>query len=177
MMVAMTFTAPEITRTDPPRTADEREMLEGWLEFQRQTLLMKCTGLGADDLKRAAAEPSTLTLLGLVRHMGEVERWWFRRQAGGEEIGDLFCTEASPDGDFDDLDTADPEADFATYQRECELARTAAAKLSLDHTFINPRRNAPLSLRWVYVHMIEEYARHNGHADIIRERIDGTTGS
>ena len=172
----MDWTAPEITRTSPPHTADERPMLEGWLDWHRQTLLAKCAGLGADQLKRAAAEPSSLTLLGLVRHMGEVERWWFRRQAAGEEIGDLFCSEQSPDGDFDDLDTADPEADFATHLRECELARAAAEGLPLEHTFHNPRRDTDLSLRWVYVHMIEEYARHNGHADLLRERIDGVTG-
>jgi hypothetical protein len=173
----MTWTAPEITRTPAPHVADERAMLEGWLDFQRQTLLLKCAGLAPDQLRRRAVEPSTLSLLGLVRHMAEVERIWFRRQSAGQDIDWIYCTEASPDGDFDDIETADPEADFVTFLAECEQARTVARDLSLDHTFHNPRRNTSLSLRWVYVHMIEEYARHNGHADLLRERIDGVTGA
>jgi uncharacterized damage-inducible protein DinB len=172
----MTWTAPEITRTDPPNVADERTMLDGWLDYHRETLLFKCAGLTAEQLKLRSAEPSSLSLLGLVRHMAEVERWWFRRRVAGEQITERYCTEASPDGDFDDLDTADAEADFAAFAAEVELARKVAAGRSLDDTFYHPRREAELSLRWVYVHMIEEYARHNGHADLIRERIDGTTG-
>jgi uncharacterized damage-inducible protein DinB len=173
----MTWTAPEITRETEPYVADERPMLEGWLEWHRQTLLYKCAGLTAEELKQASVGPSTLTLLGLVRHMAEVERWWFRRQAAGQDISDIYCTQESPDADFDDLDTADAKADFVTYLAECELARAAVADLSLQHTFHNPRREADLSLRWVYLHMIEEYARHNGHADLLRERIDGATGA
>jgi hypothetical protein len=173
----MTWTAPEITRAKEPYVADERTMLEGWLDFHRETLLLKCTGLTAEQLKTASVEPSKLTLLGLVRHMAEVERWWFRRQAAGLDLPDLYCSEESPDGDFDDLETADAEADFAIYLAECDLARAAVADLPLDKTFTNPRRTAELSVRWVYVHMIEEYARHNGHADLIRERIDGVTGA
>jgi uncharacterized protein DUF664 len=151
-------------------------MLDGWLEYHRQTLLLKCAGLNAEELKQASAPPSNLTLLGLVRHMAEVERFWFREQAAGEETRQLFCTDESPDGDFDDIGPADAEDDFATYLTECALARAAAAGLSLEHTFRNPKRETELSLRWVYVHMIEEYARHNGHADLLRERIDGVTG-
>jgi len=172
----MTWTAPEIARVNEPSVADERHMLEGWLEWHRQTLLHKCTGLTAEQLKQATVEPSTLTLLGLVRHMAEVERWWFRRHAAGQDIGDLYCTEASPDGDFDDLEGADAKEDFVTYLAECELARAAVTDLSLEHTFTHSRRGE-VSLRWVYVHMIEEYARHNGHADLLRERIDGITGT
>jgi hypothetical protein len=127
-------------------------------------------------LRLRAVEPSTLSLLGLVRHMAEVERWWFRRRVAGEPIGDLYCTEASPDGDFDDIDSADPEADFAAFHAEVDAARKAVAGRSLDETFVHARRQAEMSVRWVYVHMIEEYARHNGHADLLRERIDGVTG-
>jgi uncharacterized damage-inducible protein DinB len=173
----MSWTAPEITRTPPPNVADERAMLQAWLDFHRQTLLFKCAGLDADQLRRRAVEPSTLTLLGLVRHMAEVERSWFRRRSLGQDIGFIYCTDASPDGDFDDVGPADPEADFATYRTECDQADAAAKDLPLDHTFYNPRREAMQSLRWVYVHMIEEYARHNGHADLLRERIDGATGA
>jgi hypothetical protein len=172
----MTWTAPTVERTNPAYVGGEREMLEAWLEYHRQTLLHKCSGLTDEQLKTANVEPSTLTLLGLVRHMGEVERWWFRRNVAGEPVGDLFCSDERPDGDFDDLAKADPEADFATYHAECAAARAAAAGRSLDETFRYPRRDADISLRWVYVHMIEEYARHNGHADLIRERIDGATG-
>jgi uncharacterized damage-inducible protein DinB len=174
----MTWTAPGVTRLDEPFLGDERTMLEGWLDYHRQTLLLKCAGLGAEQLKTASVEPSGLTLLGLVRHMTEVERWWFRRQFAGLELDDLYCTDASPDGDLDDIATANAEADFAIFHEEVERAREAALGRTLDETFI-PRRRAgdrEMNLRWVYVHMIEEYARHNGHADLIRERIDGVTG-
>jgi hypothetical protein len=109
--------------------------------------------------------------------MAEVERWWFRRRfADQSEVGDLFCTEEFPDGEFDLAESGGAEADFATFTAECALARQAAAGRSLDDTFASPRDGSPMDLRWVYVHMIEEYARHNGHADILRERIDGVTG-
>jgi hypothetical protein len=89
----------------------------------------------------------------------------------------LYCTDDNPDGDFDDVDEADPEADFATFAREVESARDVAAGRSLEETFVHPRHRKNISLRWVYIHMIEEYARHNGHADLLRERIDGVTGA
>lgn len=172
----MTWTAPEIERRDEPFVADERTMLEGWLDYHRDTLLHKCQGLTAEQLKLRSVEPSSLSLLGLVRHMADVERAWFRRRAGGQaDLPSLYSTDDHPDGDFDDVDTADAEADFATFRQEVELAKAAAADKSLDETFISPRGHE-ISVRWVYVHMIEEYARHNGHADLIRERIDGTTG-
>jgi uncharacterized damage-inducible protein DinB len=171
----MTWTAPQVHRTHTPRTPDERGALENWLDYHRDTLLFKCAGLTAEQLKLRSAEPSTLSLLGLVRHMSEVERWWFRRGFAGEDVGSIYWTDASPDGDFDDLDTADAQADFATLAAEIEAARKATEGRSLDDTFRGPR-GIEVNLRWVYVHMIEEYARHNGHADLIRERIDGETG-
>ncbi|HEX6870449.1 MAG TPA: DinB family protein, partial [Micromonosporaceae bacterium] len=154
----------------------ERLMLDGWLDFHRQTLLLKCAGLTPVQLKTAAVPPSSLTLLGLVRHMADVERWWFRQRAVGEPIESRYWTKEYPDGDFDLIESADAEADFAIFEQECELARAAVAKLPLEHTFTHPR-GAEMSLRWIYVHMIEEYGRHNGHADLIRERIDGVTGA
>jgi uncharacterized damage-inducible protein DinB len=175
----MTWTAPEVIRVTEPYVGDERTMLDGWLDYHRQTLLLKCAGLTAEQLKTASVEPSNLTLLGLVRHMAEVERWWFRRRFAGQDVGDLYCSEASPDGDFDDIETADAAADFATFETEVDLVRKAAAGRDLDETFVRRRRDGRtdvMNLRWVYVHMIEEYARHNGHADLIRERIDGATG-
>ena len=173
----MTWTAPEIIRVDEPTVADERTMLQGWLDWQRQTLLVKCQGLTEAQLRTASVEPSSLTLLGLVRHMSEVERSWFRRRVAGEDIEWIYCTDASPDGDFDDISDADPAADFERFQAEIEAADAAVADLPLDYTFFHTRRQVDFSLRWVYVHMIEEYARHNGHADLLRERIDGVTGT
>jgi len=151
-------------------------MLEAWLDFHRQTLLAKCAGLTADQLRQRAAPPSTLSLLGLVRHMAEVERGWFRRRVNGEDIDFQFSSEEDPDGEFDHVDAADTERDFAAYQAEIEAARLAAAGHGLDETFYHVQREVDMNVRWVYLHMIEEYARHNGHADLLRERIDGETG-
>ncbi|MET7970008.1 DinB family protein [Micromonospora sp. NPDC005305] len=175
----MTWRAPEIDRKTEPYVGDERTMLEGWLDYHRDTLLHKCAGLTAEQLRTASVEPSTLTLLGLVRHMADVERWWFRIRAAGEDIPGLYDGDEDPDADLNAVADADPAEAFATLRAEVEAARKAAAGLSLDHTFRRPRRDGTaddMNLRWVYVHMIEEYARHNGHADLIRERIDGVTG-
>ena len=152
-------------------------MLEAWLDFHRQTLLSKCSGLTAEQLRQRTVEPSSLSLLGLVRHMAEVERGWFRRRVAGEDAGFLYSSEADPDGEFDHAGAADAERDFATFMREIELAREAARGRALDETFFHSHRSTEMNLRWVYIHMIEEYARHNGHADLLRERLDGATGS
>ncbi len=174
----MNWIAPPIDRAEVPTVGDERALLEAWLDHHRETLLLKCAGLTADRLKLRAVEPSSMSLLGLVRHMAEVERSWFRRRFAGETVDFLYCDpETNPDGDFDDVDTADAETDFAAFAREVELARAAAAGHSLEETFHHPRRNVDMNLRWVYLHMIEEYARHNGHADLLRERTDGATGA
>ena len=171
-----TWTAPTPRRESEPFTGPERPMLQGWLDWHRQTLLTKCAGLTADQLKTAAVEPSNLTLLGLVRHMTEVERSWFRRRAAGQTLpDDLYSSADNVDGDFDDVADADAEADLKAFEAELPLADQAVAGLPLENEFISSRGNT-LSLRWVYLHMIEEYARHNGHADLIRERIDGATG-
>jgi hypothetical protein len=173
----MTWIAPDAPRSEAPTVAGERNALEGWLEYHRATLLHKCSGLTGDQLAKRAVSPSSLSLLGLVRHMAEVERWWFRRQFARQSgVGDLYCTDEIPDGDFDLADGSDAAADFATFQRECELANAAARSRSLDETFVHLLRDETFDLRWVYLHMIEEYARHNGHADILREQIDGVTG-
>jgi hypothetical protein len=170
-----TWTAPSVHRVDEPTVGDERTILEGWLDYHRATLLLKAAGLTAEQLKLAAVEPSNLTLLGLIRHMAEVERSWFRRRGAGQEIGLLYCSDDNVDGDFDDVAGADAESDYATFLAEVDAARKAGAGLSLEHEFATSRRPA-ISMRWVYLHMIEEYARHNGHADLLRERIDGVTG-
>ena len=163
-------------RTEPAEPAPERAALQAWLDFHRETLRFKCQGLTGEQLVRRTAEPSTLSLLGLVRHMADVERAWFRRRLDGQaDLPALYWSEEHPDGDFDLADADGAEAAFATYQAECALADEAAAGRSLDDTFISSDGNT-LDLRWIYLHMIEEYARHNGHADILRERLDGVTG-
>ncbi|MFC0530180.1 DinB family protein [Phytohabitans kaempferiae] len=172
----MTWIAPDIERRDEPTAGGERAMLQGWLDYHRDTLLFKCQGLTAAQLKLRSVEPSSLSLLGLVRHMADVERSWFRQRFLGADLPRLYWSDDNPDGDFDDIDAADPAADFAIYRKEVRLADEAAAGRSLDETFHHRQRDLEISLRWVYLHMIEEYARHNGHADLIRERIDGVTG-
>ncbi|MET9881581.1 DinB family protein [Streptomyces sp. NPDC006430] len=165
-------------RTEPSTTANEREMLEGWLDYHRATLVWKCEGLQDEELRRRPLAPSELSLLGLVRHMAEVERYWFREIMLGEDLPELYCTQEDPDGDFHIGDTDTWAEAEQTWQTEVEGARQAAAGRSLD-MLSKPeshRRGETFSLRWVYTHMIEEYARHNGHADLLREQIDGSTG-
>ncbi len=170
----MTWTAPEITRDRVPRDADERTQLDAWLEFHRQTLRSKCAGLTADQLAERAASPSNLSLIGLIRHMTEVERGWLRGCYFGEQLGTVYCTDESPDGDFTDASAATAERDLATYEAEIAAARAVYAGRPLDETY--QLRHGRVNLRWIYLHMIEEYARHNGHADLLREHIDGATG-
>ncbi|HEX6471321.1 MAG TPA: DinB family protein [Streptosporangiaceae bacterium] len=174
----MNWIAPQVTRHDPSPVGDERTLLEHWLDYHRQTLLLKCAGLTPRQLTLRSAEPSTLTLLGLVRHMTEVERAWFRRRVAGEPLDFQYVDlDTNPDGEFDDVDPAHAERDFDAFARELEAARAAVSGRPLEETFFHSDRGIEMNLRWVYLHMIEEYARHNGHADLLRERIDGTKGS
>ena len=171
------WSAPAPERREPDREAAERNALEQWVDYHRATLLLKCAGLTAQQLKQRASPPSTLSLLGLVRHMTEVERWWFRMHANGEELTFLH----DPDSvglDFDALDGADAAADIAAYWREVDAARDAVAgkELSLVVPSRGHHPEQTRDLRWIFLHMLEEYARHNGHADLLREAIDGTTG-
>jgi uncharacterized damage-inducible protein DinB len=172
----VTWTAPEVTRTDPSNVADERTALQDWLDFHRATLRWKCAGLTGEQLVSRPVASSTLSLLGLIRHMAEVERAWFlKRFARRSDLAELFCTDDYPDGDFDLTNAANAEADFTRYVAECAAADEAARGHSLDETFTR-QNGVTQDLRWIYLHMIEEYARHNGHADLLREMIDGTTG-
>jgi uncharacterized damage-inducible protein DinB len=173
----VTWTAPEVTRLEPPNIADERTALQGWLDYHRATLRWKCAGLTGEQLVRQPVASSTLSMLGLVRHMTEVERAWFRFRFGGQAgLTALYFTEQYPDGDFEFAVADDAEADFSAFVTECAAADEAARGHSLDETFVHPGTSERLNLRWIYLHMIEEYARHNGHADLIRELIDGVTG-
>jgi uncharacterized damage-inducible protein DinB len=162
-------------RVDPPFQAGEREMLLSWLDYQRATLATKCEGLSAEQLRTAAVPPSTLSLLGLIRHMAEVERSWFRRTLGAEDAPPIYYSDEDPDGDFN-VKAADAAEAFARWANECERARRIVADTRSLEVLGRQRRGNEVSLRWILVHMIEEYARHNGHADLLRERLDGVVG-
>jgi uncharacterized damage-inducible protein DinB len=165
-------------RAEPDWLAGEKRALDEWVDFHRATLLMKCEGLTSQQLKTRAAEPSRLTLLGLVRHMSEVERGWFRRTAAREGVEFHYPNDEDPEADLNDLDAADAAADIAHFIAECQRCREATADLLLDEV-VPSRGHHPeraRNIRWIYLHLIEEYTRHNGHADIVRERLDGTTG-
>jgi len=162
-------------RQEPNFMLGERDMLEHWLEFHRTTLLLKCEGLDDEQRKRRPVPTSRLSLHGLVRHMAEVERNWFGRcLLVQSDTPSIWYDRAEEDGELVPLDEADWEADLRVWQDECRASREAAAPRGLDETGL--RQGEPCSLRWIYVHMIEEYARHNGHADLIRELIDGHVG-
>jgi uncharacterized damage-inducible protein DinB len=153
-------------------------MLEGWLDYHRATLKQKCAGLSDEQLRTASCPPSNLTLLGLVRHMTDVERGWFLRGVAGQpnsQAGPIYSSDEDDEGDFENLMSAGIDSVFETYDEAIYQIRDAVAGANLDQTFDNG--GTPYSVRWVYTHMIEEYARHNGHADLIREAIDGVTGS
>jgi uncharacterized damage-inducible protein DinB len=150
-------------------------MLEAWLEFHRTTLLLKCEGLDDASRKRRPVPTSKLSLHGLVRHMAEVERNWFRRVLLRDSDAPFIWSDPGvEDSELVPLDDADWDADFVSWQAECDASRKAAAAHELDDT--GQRHGKPCSMRWIYVHMIEEYARHNGHADLIRELADGRVG-
>lgn len=152
-------------------------MLDQWLDYHRATLRRKCTGLDDEQLRTASCPPSSLTLLGLVRHLTDVERGWFLRGVAGRsanQIPPLYYSNEDPEGDFENLDSASTQSVLDAYEAAIADVRAAVAGAELDQTFDDG--GTPRSVRWVYLHMIEEYARHNGHADLIRERIDGATG-
>jgi uncharacterized damage-inducible protein DinB len=167
-----------IERPLPPLNDDERTTLEGWLDFHRITLAMKCEGLDDEQAAAASVPPSVLTLTGIVQHMAEVERNWFRRVLAGEQAPPIYDPQADPDGPdggFDLAEGATLHDALATWRAEIAYARKHCAERDLADT--GRFMGQGVSLRWIYVHMIEEYARHNGHADLLRERIDGTTGA
>jgi uncharacterized damage-inducible protein DinB len=165
-------------RAEPGLQAAEREMLTGWLDYHRATLAWKCEGLTDDQLRERSVPPSGLSLIGLVRHLTECERGWFRKVLLGEDLPGLYYTDEDPDGDFNNVDSADAATVLRTWEQECAAAREAIAGVDLDALSEkgDRRTGEPFSLRWILTHMIEEYARHNGHADLLRERIDGATG-
>jgi hypothetical protein len=169
------------SRSKPPQLADERATLTGFLEYQREILAIKCAGLTAAQLRERAVPPSALSLLGLVRHMAEVEQSWFRLVMRGQRVPYHWPREPGEDPDFSggsaefDVTDAGPEEAFEVWRAECARSRDFVnAAESLDVT--GHYDGETYSLRYVLTHMIEEYARHLGHADLLRERIDGVTG-
>ncbi|KAK1179591.1 DinB family protein [Streptomyces sp. NBS 14/10] len=166
----------EGARVDPPAVGGERDVLSGVLDWQRATFESKCAGVDPGRLSERGVPPSGMSLHGLVRHLAGVERWWFRIQFAGEEVPLLYYSDDDPDQDFDALD-GDPAEAFAVWRAECERSREiVAAAESLEVTGIRKRTGESIVLRRIMVDMIAEYARHNGHADLLRERIDGATG-
>ncbi|WBP90232.1 DinB family protein [Kitasatospora cathayae] len=164
-------------RPVPSLTGGEREMLRGFLDFHRATLAMKCEGLTDEQLRERSSPPSTLSLLGLVRHMAEVERTWFRRVIDGEDVPLVWSEDGDYQVAYDASGSTRAEA-FAAWQAEVEHSRRIElAAPSLDVAGYQPRWQAEVSLRLVMLHLIHEYARHNGHADFLREAIDGVVGA
>ncbi len=161
-------------RVRPDYVLGEREMLERWLEWHRTTLLIKCEGLDDADRRARPIPTSLLNLHGLVRHMAEVERGWFQYVLASRPRDMIWCSEEQPDADLEPTAEDRWEDDLAIWERECETSRAIASARTLDDTGL--RRGEPCSLRWIYLHMIEEYARHNGHADLLRELVDGAVG-
>lgn len=159
-------------------TGDELATLHGFLTYQRATLDWKCAGLDADQVARRAVPPSTMSLLGLVRHLADTERSWFRTFVG-ETTQPIFFTADEPDLDFDGAraDPDDVENAFARWRAECAHSDGIITSAPLEQTFFRAKYGGEtISLRWILAHMIEEYSRHNGHADLLRQCIDGSTG-
>ena len=173
----MSWIAPDVERPeDYPsrRDGSEREMLRDWLGWHRATLLRKCAGLDAAQLARRAVPPSRLSLLGLVRHMSDTERGWIRQLLRGEPVPDLYYRADAGTADFEEADPDRAEEDYALYLAECRAVDAALEDARLDDTVVF--REKVTSLRWIWQHLVEEYARHNGHADLLREAIDGSAG-
>ena len=163
-------------RVERPLVGDERLMLTSFLDWQRDTFRLKCAGLSPEQLSIRSVEPSSMSLHGLIRHLAGTERWWFRMQFAGEDVDHLYYADDDPDMDFDRLD-GDPLEALAVWEAECARSREiVAAAASFDDEGRAWRQEKPLALRRVMVAMLCEYARHNGHADFLRERIDGATG-
>ena len=169
-------TIPEPHRLEPINFGLERPALEGWLDYYRATLLVKCAGLSYEQLCERSVAPSTLSLLGILRHMTKVEQIWFDIRFAGNDAARHYILPDDPGSDFSDLDSATLEEVYSLYLATCERSRSLCEHSGLDERVATVEREADVDLRWIFIHMIEEYARHCGHADLLRERIDGATG-
>ncbi len=168
----------EDTRTNGPMTGGERAVLDHWLDLYRDTVLLKIAGLDAEQLTRRAVPPSSTSLIGVVRHLTEVEAYWLREVLLDEQdVPNYYCTPVSQDGDFDDIEPATAAVDVATYEAELVTTRgNATAWTDLSVPVRGLRKGEQVNLRWILTHLVEEYARHLGHMDLLREAIDGRTG-
>ncbi|MEU6801819.1 DinB family protein [Streptomyces neyagawaensis] len=167
----------EDKRVGPPQVGSERETLRAFLDYHRATLAMKCEGLTDTELRQRSMPPSTLSLLALVRHMAEVERAWFRRVFEDNDAPMVWSDEIDFQAAYDDSASTRAEA-FAAWEAEVEHSRRIErAAPSLDLTGRQPRWDEEVSLRMVMVHVLLEYGRHNGHADLLREGVDGEVGA
>lgn len=161
-----------------PTTGSEEHSLWTFVDFERATLAMKCAGLSDEQLATVADPPSTLSLLGLLRHMANNERYWYEQIFLGRDVPDYFGSEIFDDVDFDDLDSMSASEVIDTWLNACDVTRSIVTGRSLDELCVSKPDylEQPASLRFLAMHSIEEYARHCGHADLLRQRIDGSTG-
>jgi Protein of unknown function (DUF664) len=171
----VSWTAARYVLPDEPFTGAERPLLDGYLNRYRVSFLNRCSGLTAGQLAERSVPPSNLSLIGIARHLTDVELNYFRRRWGGQEAVSYYYREDRPDADFEDASPQTAERDLQRLAAEQQAARQAVAGLALDTIFVNPRWGE-MSLRWAVLHMIGEYAGHTGHADLLRERIDGQAG-
>jgi uncharacterized damage-inducible protein DinB len=170
-------------RLDPPAQANEAEMLVAFLDYYRATLLLKADGLSDEQARTPSVPPSDLNIMGLIRHMAEVERNWFQRWLVKADAPHIYGADEDPDEDPDMHPGAtETLADaVAVFEREVEVSRRLTADSSPETPALRIGESVHWagfnpSLRWILIHMIEEYARHCGHADLLRERIDGSVG-
>ncbi|MFE7789957.1 DinB family protein [Streptomyces sp. NPDC057460] len=164
-------------RIGPPNFGSERDMLRAFLDYHRATLAMKCEGLADEELRQRSMPPSTLSLLGLVRHMAEVERAWFRRVFEDNAAPMVWSDKTDFQAAYDASTSTRGEA-FDAWEAEVEKSRSIEREAdSLDLAGYQPRWDEEVSLRMVMVHVLLEYGRHNGHADLLREALDGTVGA
>jgi uncharacterized damage-inducible protein DinB len=165
-----------IPRPDPDMMGDEWDSLSQWLDFHRATFRLKCAGLTDEQLKQRPISTTNLSLLGLMRHLTEVERGWFAETLAGRSITGLYYSEDDPDGDFDQLDSRPVSEVQESYLTAIREAHDIVASFEDADDLRRHPTERPVRVRWVMMHMLEEYARHNGHADLIREAIDGARG-
>jgi uncharacterized damage-inducible protein DinB len=168
---------PTYPRPHPLSSGAERAQLESWLAFYRATLLRKCAGLTVEQASIKPVASSAMSLLGLLRHMTFVEQIWFDRRFAGNDVTEYYKQSDDRDADFNDLGSATLEEVLANFDTACTRSDEIATGHGLDEMIVADNNGRePVDLRWIYLHMIEEYGRHSGHADILRELIDGVTG-
>jgi hypothetical protein len=167
---------PDIPRTDPDLQADELTVLAQYLDFHRATLEMKCAALTENELKRRTVPTSNLTLLGLVRHLTDVEYGWFAEWLDGQAERSRYFTSDDPSGDFDNLESEPVSDVWSAYHAQVAESRRILGTFGNGDEMARGGPGRPRNVRWIALHMIEEYARHNGHADLLGEAIDGATG-